>query len=270
MKAHDILAYFLAQAPWVNRHTTVDKVITKDTETSFDHCLVTWMPSYRALKYALAQNIQLIICHEPVFWNQQDTVPDTLAGREKANFINAHNLTIIRLHDTWDRWPTIGITAAWANFLSLPKTPTLIHEKAYLHRYDIKPITVRDFATSVAAHCAQLGEPQVQLIGDASLWVSKIGIGSGRACAITSLQQMGCDCSVVCDDSGTYWSDIQQARDAGHPVIRVNHGTSEEPGMKTLTHYINNSFDGLTAEHLVHGSMYSSIGEIIWQRNLRA
>jgi len=36
----------------------------------------------------------------------------------------------------------------------------------------------------------------------------------------------------------------------------VNHGTSEEPGMATLTEYINANLAGLRAEHLPHGSTF--------------
>ncbi len=70
---------------------------------------------------------------------------------------------------------------------------------------------------------------------------------------------MGCQCSIVCDDGSRYWADIQWAADAGHAVIRVNHGTSEEPGMVTLTRYINETL-GLQAELLAHGSTFRLVG----------
>lgn len=72
--------------------------------------------------------------------------------------------------------------------------------------------------------------------------------------------EMGCDCSVVCDDGSCYWSKIRRAKDQGHSVIRVNHGTSEEPGMVSLTEYLNENIDGVTAEHLPHGSCFKLVG----------
>jgi hypothetical protein len=71
---------------------------------------------------------------------------------------------------------------------------------------------------------------------------------------------MNCDCSIVCDDGSVYWAGIQRAEECGHPVIRVNHGTSEEPGMVTLTEYMNTHFDGLCAEYLPHGSTFHLVG----------
>ncbi|OGV71726.1 MAG: hypothetical protein A3K19_12285 [Lentisphaerae bacterium RIFOXYB12_FULL_65_16] len=61
-------------------------------------------------------------------------------------------------------------------------------------------------------------------------------------------------------DGSCYWAGIQRAEDAGHPVIRVNHGTSEEPGMVALTEYINANLPGLHAEHLPHGSTFRLVG----------
>ena len=91
--------------------------------------------------------------------------------------------------------------------------------------------------------------------------MSKVGIGTGCICDINTFIDMGCDVSVTCDDGATYWSRVQPAEDMGHPVIRVNHGTSEEPGMMALANYINENLPGVEAEHLPHGSCFRLVGE---------
>ena len=50
------------------------------------------------------------------------------------------------------------------------------------------------------------------------------------------------------------------AEDVGHPVIRVNRPVSEEPGMVTMTQYIDEHIEGVTAEHLPHGCYYRLVG----------
>jgi len=67
---------------------------------------------------------------------------------------------------------------------------------------------------------------------------------------------IGCDCSIVCDDGTSYWRELQLAEDTEHPVIRVNHGTSEEPGMMTMARYINENLPGVEAEYLPHRPAY--------------
>jgi putative NIF3 family GTP cyclohydrolase 1 type 2 len=107
-----------------------------------------------------------------------------------------------------------------------------------------------ELAARIASRCQKLGENAVQVIGDGSKRVSRIGIGTGCYCNLHEYLNLGCDCSVVCDDGSRHWQNIQKARDMNHPVIRVNHGTSEEPSMITLTQYLNDNFEGLHAEHL--------------------
>ena len=215
----------------------------------------------RALRAAAERDFRLVICHEPTFWNHRDgfhgSDPEVEA---KRRFIEQSGITIMRNHDCWDRWPDVGIPWAWSRFLGLGDTPVATGRDGYLHRYDIAPVTLAEFARGVAQRCGPIGEPTVQVTGDLDSEVSRIGIGTGCACNIDLYRGMGCDCSIVCDDGSCYWSVIQRAEDTGHPVIRVNHGTSEEPGMVTLTEYINDHIVGLCAEHLPHGSTFRLVG----------
>lgn len=262
MKVRDILEHFLAQAEWVDRNRTVDRVIVGDPETEADRCLVTWMPSGNALREAVARGIRLIICHEPTFWNHHDNLAETrFPGLQtKHDYILEHGLVVLRNHDCWDRWPELGIPWAWARFLGLGNRPAGVSPNRYQHRYDVEPMPLDALARRVAQRCAGLGEPFVQVTGNPSATVSRIGIGTGCCADLPTFRDMGCDCSIVCDDGSCYWSNIQWAEDLGHPVIRVNHGTSEEPGMATLTDYINNHLSGLRAEHLPHGSVFRLVG----------
>lgn len=262
MKAKNLLEHFLSRSSWVNREKTVDRIIAGDGTVDFDHCMVTWMPSFAALRKMVARDIHLLMCHEPTFWNHWDDKPmDDPQSQAKLAYIQAHDLVIVRNHDCWDRWPDVGIPWAWADFLGLDSAPVAFGADNYQQRYDIGPMPLDAFAQHVAARCRELGEPLVQVTGDAAQLVSRIGIGTGCGCDIAAFQAMGCDCSVVCDDGSIYWANIQKAEDFGHPVIRVNHGTSEEPGMMSLTHYINENIDGLHAEHLPHGSTFKLVGD---------
>ena len=157
MKAEDVLEYFLSRADWVDRKTTVDRIIAGDPHGDFDRCVVTWIPSMNALRWMAERAIGLLVCHEPTFWNHRDDRPiaDDRVGREKLDFI--------RDHDCWDRWPEVGIPWAWAQFLGLADRPEAIGAAGYQHRYDIAPIPLEDFARQVAGRCADVGEPLVQV-----------------------------------------------------------------------------------------------------------
>ena len=261
IRVGDVAEHFVSRADWVDRTRTVDRVIAGDPDGEVDRCLVTWMPGMTALRATVERGIRLLVCHEPTFWNHGDNRPDEdPEARRKLGFIERHSLAVVRIHDCWDLWPKIGIPWAWARFLGLGEEPASIGPYNCHHRYDIPPVPLQEFALRVAARCASLGEPAVQVTGDPGTPVSRIGVGTGCGCDIGAYLGMGCDCSIVCDDGSCYWAGIQRARDIGHPVIRVNHGTSEEPGMVTLTRYINENIEGLTAEHLPHGSSFRLVG----------
>ncbi len=155
--------------------------------------------------------------------------------------------------------PEIGIPWAWARFLGFGTKPTVVDAKGYQHRYDIEPVTLDELARRIAEKTAKIGGPYVQVVGDGYQKVSKVGIGTGCACDIEIFLGMGCDVSIVADDGSSYWSTIQLADDMKHPIIRVNHGTSEEPGMITLTEYLNRNLP-VKAAYLPHGCSYRLVG----------
>lgn len=261
MKVKEILEHFLARAEWVVRDKTVDRVIAGDPEKDINRCMATWMPSFSAIRTAVDRGMELLICHEPTFWDHWDKDPGCNPRcSEKLRFIEKHGLVILRNHDCWDRWPEIGIPWAWGRFLGFNAKPAVIGSDGYQHRYDIEPVKFGKFAKMVATRTKKIGEPIIEVAGNPEKLVSRIGIGTGCGCSIPTYVEMGCDCCIVCDDGVYYWQYVQYAKDLEIPVICVNHGTSEEPGIVTLTRYINENIDGVTAEHLQQGCQFQSVG----------
>jgi len=264
MKAIQILEHFLSRAPWVDRGRTVDRVIIGDAEKEVARILVTWMPSLEAVQKAVAGGYDLLMCHEPVFydhWDYKDNpegAASTEIGARKKEVIEGAGLVILRNHDVWDRMPEVGIPYAWADFLGFGREPVKLGGANYLHRYDVEPVSVGELARRVAARTTTIGEPFVQVVGDEHRVVSRIGIGTGCASDPAVFRSLGCDLSIVSDDGTAYWREIQQAADEGHPVIRVHHGTSEEPGMVTLTHYVNGHLP-VKATHLPHRPVFCTV-----------
>lgn len=272
MKVRDIRLHLLSLTPWVDPEKTVDRVIVGNPEKEVTSCLVTWIASLEACQEAVRRRAGLLITHEPTFYSHGDRPEEhnATSAAQKKRFIEDAGLAVMRVHDVWDSVPGLGVPWAWARFLGFTTTPAAtflsqpppepgpggIPWPPYMHRYDIAPIAAGELARKLAARTALLGEPVLQLIGDGSKPVSRIGVGTGYACQPHQFMSIGCDCSVVCDDGTTFWRHLQLAADCGHPVIRVNHGTSEEPAMATLAEYINRSLPGVRAEHLPHRAIY--------------
>jgi putative NIF3 family GTP cyclohydrolase 1 type 2 len=270
MKASDIRRHFLSVASWVDPDNTVDRIIIGDPEAEVTRLLVTWISSFPAVRSAVEGGYQMLVTHEPTFWvhaNEMETVEKWIpqstkgeAAQRKRRYIEQHGLVILRVHDAWDGMPELGIPWAWARHLGFEGAPAATSQQGFQHRYDIAPLSLDQLARRVAQSTALLGEPAIQVVGAADRTVSRVGIGTGCYCDLSVFQEMGCDVSIVCDDAAWYWQDIQFAADNDHAVIRVNHGTTEEPGMVTLTQYINDSLPGVQAEHLPHGASFRLVG----------
>jgi len=268
MKANEILSHFIGLADWVDPKNTVDKIIVGDPEKEARSILVTWISSFSAVKAAVNSGADLLITHEPTFWrhtNELHDVNETEIGRIKKKYIDESNLVILRCHDVWDRMPEIGIPWSWAKFLGFTSRPSAIATEGFIHKYDVNPVTVEKLAKMIASKTASLGEPYVQVSGDCSKIISSVGIGTGCGCDPYIMEGIGCGVSVVCDDGTSYWREIQRASDSGHPVIRVSHGTSEEPGMISLAEYIQRTFPDIKCKHHPHTCEYQLIG---WEHSI--
>ncbi len=264
MLAIEMREYLVAQGDWVDPDKTVDRIIIGRADKEVRRVLVTWISSFAAVRRAVEGGYDLLVTHEPTFWKharEYEAFESGALAREKRDYILAHDLTILRCHDLWDLFPEIGIPWAWGRFLGLGARPVAFGDEGYQQRYDIAPVTLEAFASEMARRTATIGEPAVQVVGRADELVSKVGVGTGCGCSIGVYQEMGCDLSIVCDDGSVYWEGIQRAQDAGHAVIRVNHGTSEEPGMLTLTAYFNRTFP-VQADHLPHGATFRLVGVV--------
>ena len=262
MKAIDIRNHFIRLADWVDPNHTADRIILGDPDTEIHSVLVTWISSFYAVRVAVERGFDMLMTHEATFWDNDErhNMERLEIGLIKKRFIEKSGLVILRNHDVWDRMPEIGITWSWARFLGLGTTPTVTGGRSTHQRYDVEPITLEELAQRIAERTATVGEPFVQVVGDGCRKVSRVGIGTGCGCNIFTFQKMGCDVSITCDDGSSYWQNIQCAADNDHPIICLNHGTSEEPGMLTLAEYLNNNLSGVKAEHLPHGCSFRLVG----------
>ena len=259
MRAGGILEHFLSKATWLDRLPTVDRIILGDPEKDIARVLVSWMSTMKAVRYAIDNGFDMLMTHEPTFWIHDNEVEklDAKADSEgklatagiKRGLIEKSGLVIERNHDVWDRFPDVGIPWALARSLGLTGEPFAIGNRGYQLAYGIEGIRSSELAERVALLATGLGDPVVQLFGDKNKRITKLGIGTGCACRPDVFLEMGCDGAIVCDDGCRYWSDISWAVDTGLPLIRIGHGTSEEPGMASLTEYINRNLAGVMAEH---------------------
>jgi len=260
-KVQDVLDHMRKIGTWVNWEGTVDRVILGSPDAEVQRAAVAWIPSMEAIDGALRLGCQLFVTHEPTLYshtNELDHLDEWPGAAEKRRFIEDSGLTILRNHDTWDNMPEVGIPWSWAAFLGIEGEPS--ESRSYLNVYPIPETTLDDLARQVAARTAIIGEPAVQVVGDPAMKVRHLGVGTGCGCSPTAYREMGADAGVVCDDGTAYWRDIQWAADQGFGIIRVNHGTSEEPGVAAMAKYLAAQFPEVVFHHIPVGCRFRLVG----------
>jgi hypothetical protein len=115
--AKEVIEQIKAQVgvPWQEK--TVDTFKAGDPQTPVTGIAVTMMATLDVLQRAAANGQNLIITHEPTFFDHQDNPAQLPQGEQdpvlaqKRAFIAEHHLVVWRFHDHWHRRSPDGIEA---------------------------------------------------------------------------------------------------------------------------------------------------------------
>lgn len=113
--------------PWQNE--AVDTFKAGNPDTPVTGVAVTMMATLDVLQRASAQGLNLVITHEPTFYNHLDTPAMDQSDpvwAEKRAFIEKHGLVIWRFHDHWHMRKPDGIEAGMIHALKHRK-PVSFH-----------------------------------------------------------------------------------------------------------------------------------------------
>ena len=258
MKAIDFLNGVLERSPWVSRDNTVDRIIDGRPEKELRKLLVVWRCGPGAVEAAVRGGYDGIVTHEPTYYFHMDEVKQLAAmpgespkkryATRKRRLILDNDLTIIRIHDSWDSREKIGIAASWADSLGLKNLAYRSEPMSCECRYDIPPTTAGKLLETVREAVKGYQAQEPFLFGDCDKEVARVGVGAGCIGDLECYIDMGCDIAIVCDDGISYWRDIAFALDYGFPVIRVSHAASEEAGIQALSGWIKDEF-GIETEY---------------------
>ncbi len=260
----DIRNYLLAHSPWVDAERTVDTVKIGDPTGDVRKAGVTWYPAMDTIRAAHAAGCDLLITHEPTFW--EHAAPErrwrhTAPGASKRAFLEDTGMVILRAHDTWDNWPEIGIRDAWAGGLGLTKRVLEGSQLRWTAMYEIPRQTLREFAQYVADRIKVLGEDSVQVIGDPEMAVHRPALGVGCACPDKEMVDAGADVLICCYDGASYWQSRERLAEMGVGVITVEHGTSEMWAMERLCEHLAEQFPSIAFEYFAeHPRTWTVLG----------
>jgi len=162
--------------PW--QKETVDTFKAGNPDTPVTGIAVTMMATLDVLQRASAQGLNLVITHEPTFYNHLDT-PEGMdqndpVWAEKRAFIEKHGMVIWRFHDHWHRRKPDGIEAGMIHALGWDKFQST--ENPYL--FTLPETTLQTLAADVAK---RLDSPVLRVVGNPQMKVTKIALSPGAS-----------------------------------------------------------------------------------------
>lgn len=252
---------------------TVDRFIIGDPSTPVKKIGTCWMSDWKTCRKAVESGVNVLVTHEPTFYTHRDLdekEADYYAAPEytrqlylqqvekKKRWINDNGLVIIRNHDTLDAVKDFGIPFALGNFLGFSNSD-IVASRTYYNVYRIGSQPAGVYAKKVAARLAEIGQPGVAFYGDPDRLVSSTGVGTGCICDPMEFADLKPGIFISIDDVVRTWTQTAYASDIGDPLIVINHGTSEEMGVRMLNAVIKQKFPDIETIHFNQGCTYKWI-----------
>ncbi len=242
------------------RAETVDTFKTGNPDAPVTGIATTFMATFDVLKRAAASGKNLIITHEPTFYNHLDETKafekDPVYAAKRA-FIDEHKLVIWRFHDHWHMVEPDGINRGVVRALGWEK----YQQPGRLPVFAVPETTVGQLAGAVRK---QLGIRTLRVVGDSGMKVKKVALVPGAAPPFLHYQALGrSDVDVLLAGEVPEWETIAYVRDAAgegrhKALILMGHVPSEEPGMEECARWLKTFVTEVPVEFIPAGEMFWS------------
>jgi putative NIF3 family GTP cyclohydrolase 1 type 2 len=227
--------------PWMQQ--TVDTFKAGNPGAEVKGIAVTMMATFDVLQRAAAAGQNLVITHEPSFFNHLDK-PDDLGQRDndpvlaaKRAFIEEHGLVIWRFHDHWHRMKQDGIETGMAHALGWEK----FQDSSNQYVFAFPETDLEHLAGDLKS---RLKIRTMRVVGDPKLKVNKVALvpgASGFAKETRALEIS--DVQVLITGEPREWETVEYVADAvteGKPkaLIILGHIPSEQAGMEECVRWL--------------------------------
>jgi putative NIF3 family GTP cyclohydrolase 1 type 2 len=241
---------------------TVDTFKAGDPETPVTGIATTFLATYGVLQEAVASGANLIITHEPTFYNHLDEtvfLKGDAVFEQKAAYIREHHLVVWRFHDEWHWRKPDGIIEGFTQAVGWEK-----YRRPYEQNvFTLPPTTVGQLAADLQA---KLNSRIIRVVGDPGLRVTEVAYlpgASGENKEIKELERD--DVQVLVAGEAREWETVEYARDAAtegraKALILLGHEVSEEPGMEYCARWLRGLFPRLPVTFIPAGEPFQTVG----------
>ena len=254
-----VIDTILQTVPGAPMAETVDTFKTGDPAQPVTGIVTTFLASYAVIQRAVELGANLIITHEPTFYNHLDEVAwlaNDPVYRAKRALLDAHGIVVWRFHDHWHMHQPDGIitgivqTLGWASYRGEGDLPF----------FTLPETTVAALAAELKA---KLGVDTVRVVGDPAMPCRRVGLIVG---ALDDRWQIGFmserqDMDVLISGEINEWETCEYVRDAiaqGRKLalIVAGHANTEEPGMAYLVEWLRERVPDVPITHVPVGDPF--------------
>jgi len=226
--------------PW--RDQTVDTFKAGNPDAPVTGVATTMMATLDVLRRAAAAGKNLIITHEPTFYDHLDKTEDLEKENDavlaaKQAFIKEHNLVVWRFHDHWHMRKPDGVQTGMIRALGWEKFQTPNN----IGMFVIPETTLGRLASDIKA---RLGIRAMRVIGDPNMKLTKVALAPGYPGFPRQRQMLQReDVEALLMGEAREWETIEYGDDAvaagkRKALIVLGHIPSEQAGMEECARWL--------------------------------
>ena len=237
---------------------TVDVIKEGDPQTQVKGIVTTMFATMDILKKAVEMNCNLIIAHEPLYYNHLDETKqfqNDPVFMEKQQYIKDNGLVIWRFHDYIHMMKPDGISMGMIEKLGWDSYRT----DGSLDKFKLPETSLNDLLKDLKL---KFPDNAFNVIGKSDLRVSKIAFDCGAPGSMAHIMDLrDKNIDVVIAGESPQWETYEYARDAvsqgkNKAVIFIGHINSEEAGMNYCAKWLKGFIKDIPVKFIESGSSY--------------
>ena len=236
------------------REPTVDTIKAGNPDTPVKGIATTVMATLDVLQRAAAQGKNLIITHEPTFYNHEDKTQDfenDPVYLAKQAVIAKNNMVVFRFHDNWHAHRPDLVLTALAEVLGFKPSP------ANPRLFEIPTTTLDKVARDIQS---RLHARAIRVLGKPDAKISLIALNPGFANLMGPVRGLA-QADLYIAGEAREWEGVEYAFDAvsagqNKAMILLGHAVSEDPGMAECARWLKGLLPGMPVEFIAAGEPF--------------
>ncbi len=240
--------------PW--RTETVDTFKAGNPDTRVTGIATSVMSTMDVLERSAAAGRNLVISHEPTFYNHLDETKDFSSDpvyQQKQAFIEKNEMVIWRFHDHWHARKPDAMLVGLAQAIGWEQYQDRNHPR----RCTVPPMMLGDMAAQIQR---AMKIRAMRVIGDPTAKMSEVTLNPGYTAlqgAVKSLQ----DSDVLICGEPREWEAVEYVQDCARQgrrkaLIVVGHAVSEDPGMDLCAKWLKTFVTEVPVEWIPAGEPF--------------